>query len=503
MENNNLDKFFRDKLKDLKVSAPTDAWETIAERLPRKKKRRPVVLWWSAAAILLALFASSVLYWSFSETTSENIQFVEAEETPKTSPDTIQMVDAENTSESLSEKSYENSLATEANKSENIENTLLQKDSARDNDYRSKSEYNTSINNAIANKSEQGKASVSQDNNEESTKSNESSKHLIAQIEKLKKVEEKESKKTLFAKQYPLKNTNKTTNESSNKQITQVETLNKEEETEEVIEITSLLDEKTLLAAEEEANKQSKEKHGKWSIGPQVAPVYYNSMSSGSSLDNQFNDSGKDGGVNMSLGLQVAYELNDKWQVRSGVHRMNVGYGTNNVQVGYSDPGMAISNINYNNAAAGDIVVTAFSNENLSDIKTSHLANRIEVLNLEGNTQLKQNITYLEVPIEIEHRIIQSEFEWTVIGGVSSLFLTDNNVYVHNSDYSHNIGSASNLEKTSFTTNIGMGFGYNFTKNLHLKLEPMLKYQLNAYTNSVDFKPYMFGVYTGINWKLD
>lgn len=502
MENNNLDKLFRNKLKDLKVSAPKDSWEAIAERLPRKEKRRPIVLWWSAAAVLLVFFASSVFYWSVIEKVPQNIPLVDIEKVSDTTPENIQLVETEKKSKVVAEKDYENSLATDDNTLENPGSTQPQDNLTTDNEYRSNSKFHTSKNKAVVDRSMQRQAVASQNVKEGKSETNSSSKQSIVQKQINKKAEEDKSKETLLVKQHTTEYDAKNRQETTDEQIAQTEVLKNKEE-EKMEEVTSLLNQETSLAAEKEALENSKEKHGKWSVGPQVAPVYYSSVSAGSSLDNQFNNSGKKGGVNMSLGLQVAYQLNDNWQVRSGVHRMNVGYATNDVQVGYADPNLAIANINYNNAVAGDVVVTAFSNANLSNIQASQIGNKIEVLNIEGNTQLKQNITYLEVPIEIERKIIQSDFEWTVIGGVSSLFLTNNAIYVHNSDYSHQIGNANNLEKTSFTTNIGMGFGYNFTKNLHLKLEPMFKYQLNPYTNSVDFKPYMFGVYTGINWNLD
>src|SRR5699024_10529929 len=261
-----------------------------------------------------------------------------------------------------------------------------------------------------------------------------------------------------------------------------------------------------LFDEEREKNiEQSDEKkQGKWAIGPLVAPVYYNSISNGSSLDEQFNNNQKEGGYNMSVGVQVTYQINENWQLRSGINKMNVGYATNNVQVGYSDPNLGLRNVNYTNSSnLGEVVVTAFSTDNLYKMQAEGVGSRIEVLSLSGNTQLKQNMTYLEVPLEIERKIIQSNFELSVIGGVSSLFLADNNISINNKDYICDIGDANNLEKTSFTTNIGMGFGYNFNKNIYFQLEPMFKYQLNAYRNSVDFKPYIFGVYTGINWKLD
>lgn len=490
MENNNLDNLFRNKLKDIKVSPPKDAWETIANKLPKKKKNRVVVLWWAAAAVLLIFFASRVFFWSVSESESQHIEFVD--------------ISNEQIEESTKEN-QKNIIAAEAIQAEMFDSTKLS-DSSDNQKYKSDTKFSNSSNKAIADKSAKVKAiaspktkkkksatALTESKNKAEIKITNSEKskiesgiHIGVQEQDVSKSEELKTKSS----------TNQTTQE---KQLVAVEKVVEDQQ-----KVKSLTDINNLLAKENGTDEKSKAKqHGKWSVGPQVAPVYYNSVTGGSSLDSQFNDSSKEGGVNMSLGLQVAYQLNDKWQLRSGVNKVNVGYATNNVLVGYSDPNLAMNNINYQNVPNGEIVITVFSNNNLSEIHASDHGNRVELVYTEGNTQLKQSMTYLEIPIEVERKIIQSDFEWSIIGGVSSLFLTNDDVYVTNKDFTSNIGSASNLEKTSFTTNIGMGFGYNFTKSLHFQVEPMFKYQLNAYTNSVDFKPYIFGVYTGIRWKID
>lgn len=496
MENNKLDKLFRNKLKDVKVPPPEGTWEAIAEKLPRKKKNRVIMLWWSAAAVLLALIGSGVFFWSNSN--SDNLN--------------TQLVDTDKHSEISIEKQQNNVVTIETEKPDITAIRKTEKD-AISIEYPTDSKQDASGSKAVTDTYLQEKTIASQE-----TKENKPASDLLPieakadeeplakeQVDKSVKKEKEanqKTKETLLAKEESITNKEKT--EDVTERIVQTKPLEEEHSDVELKqEAVSLGSNDPLFATDDKADKSKEEVRNKWSVGPQVAPVYYNSISSGSSLDNQFNDSGKEGGLNMSLGLQVAYQLNDHWQVRSGINKMDVGYATNNVQVGYSDPNLAIYNVNYGNVPDGGIVVTAFSDNNLSNIRASNLGNRVEVLYMEGNTQLKQNISYLEIPIEIERKIINTDFEWSVIGGVSSLFLTDNEIYVKNKDYSTHIGSASNLQKTSFTTNIGMGFGYNFTKRVHLQLEPMFKYQLNAYTNSVDFKPYIFGIYTGVRWQLD
>lgn len=485
-KNNDLDKLFRDKLQNLKVSPPEGTWEAIAEKLPSEKKRRPVVLWWwSAAAVFLILFSAGAFYWLNGEDNS-TIQIVETENTTKPSTkanqNNIIAVESDSKHEPSKQLITNEDLDVETIRSTSNDKVVADASSQKT----IQSSKDNSINRARINNSTEPKLGL---DNKSGTDSD--SKTKIAKSEQIDINEEQELDTS----------TNKNTQIAVNEQ--EVEDEATESKTQP--EVTSLVEDNTLFAEENRSDK-SDAKNSKWSVGPQVAPVYYNSMSGGSSLDQQFDNSSKNGGLNMSLGVQVAYEINDNWKVRSGINRMNVGYATNNVQVGYSDPNLAINSIHYNGANVdGGVVVTAFSNDNLSSIESSEFSNRVQILSLEGNTQLKQNITYLEVPIEIERKIIESNFEWSIIGGVSSLFLTDDDIHLSNKEegYNYSIGTANNLEKASFTTNIGMGFGYKFSKSINLQLEPMFKYQLNAYKNGVGFKPYIFGVYTGINWKLD
>ncbi|MFT5437443.1 MAG: hypothetical protein ACI840_002097, partial [Ulvibacter sp.] len=90
-----------------------------------------------------------------------------------------------------------------------------------------------------------------------------------------------------------------------------------------------------------------------------------------------------------------------------------------------------------------------------------------------------------------------------VIGGVSTLFLGNNDVSVAAGDFSSTLGEANNLSTVSFTTNIGLGVDYKISKKFKFNVEPMFKYQLNPYSDSsVDFQPYYIGVYTGLSYKF-
>jgi hypothetical protein len=65
------------------------------------------------------------------------------------------------------------------------------------------------------------------------------------------------------------------------------------------------------------------------------------------------------------------------------------------------------------------------------------------------------------------------------------------------------LGKATNLNNTSFSANFGLGFDFRMSDNINLILEPLFKYQLNTFTNTAgNFKPYVFGVYSGLSFKF-
>ena len=65
------------------------------------------------------------------------------------------------------------------------------------------------------------------------------------------------------------------------------------------------------------------------------------------------------------------------------------------------------------------------------------------------------------------------------------------------------IGEASNLNPMHFSTNVGLGIKYDILKSLQFKVEPIVKYQLNTFSNdSGNFKPFFLGVYTGLNYRF-
>jgi hypothetical protein len=114
-----------------------------------------------------------------------------------------------------------------------------------------------------------------------------------------------------------------------------------------------------------------------------------------------------------------------------------------------------------------------------------------------------QQMGYLEVPLELNYALLNRKFGVNIIGGVSSLFLTDNSVVLESSGQTTEFGEANNINSVNFSTNLGLGLDYKFTPKLKFNVEPVFKYQLNTFSNtSGNFNPYSLGVYSGFTFKF-
>ncbi|MBC5834891.1 PorT family protein [Flavobacterium sp. F372] len=257
--------------------------------------------------------------------------------------------------------------------------------------------------------------------------------------------------------------------------------------------------EKLLREKETKKVVDEKEKRSKWAVNSYVAPVFFNSFASGSPLSEEFASNEKTFNNSTSYGVGIAYNLNKRLAIKTGVSNLNLDYDTENIAFYSSfEDQSKIANTNIERNANGKYLVLKHE----KDVSKNAIENQIVQSNQNfGN--LNQRIQYVEVPLELSYAILNKKFGVAIKGGMSTLFLTENEVSIKAPDGNMQIGKASNLNDVHFSSNVGLGFSYNFMKNFQLNLEPTLKYQINTFNkNSEDFTPYVIGVNTGISYKF-
>lgn len=484
MEDKDLDKLFQDKFEGIEAPPDPQVWDRIASSLDEKKKKKRVVpFWWlsagAAAVLLLSLwlggvFSSEPQGPALPEIVNEDLK---EDPTPEDQRSITQEQEIQETTPLAEEQKQEDLPVNSAPKTRFDLPTSGQQ---------------------IQNK----RQGLAQQNSVSPKKSVKTDKERIEQV-----LQEKNSQVTRVEQSNNEKDTEKNavdsgkTSDQSDRTSTAVVAENtavtptEENPKKDLFEV---IKEQEAVAELEEGSSK------KWSLNAAVAPVYYNTLGEGSPIHSNFATNSKSGEVNMSYGVNLAYSVTKKLKIRSGVHRVDLGYTTNDIAFSSSlssSTSDMIENIDYGDNAV-NLVVTSTArgggNGALEELRSDIVADSPA-----RNGQMRQQMRYLEIPVEMQYRFIDKKFSLDLIGGFSSLMLIDNQVSLSSEGRVTTMGEANNVNPFNFSTNLGVGLGYQLGEQWSLSVEPLFKYQLNTFDGEAgNFQPYSFGVYSGINFRF-
>lgn len=501
-ENKNIDRLFQEKFKDFEMHPSDKVWSKIAATQKNEKDRKVIPFWWKVggiAAALAILFTVGGILLNSVEITSPNI--VNQENSKKENNQDLEIVPPLNGSNKIIEQNLTNVAETNSSK-ETVKENAIRKDA-----------NNTVSSNRVATISQQhtqqqntNNTNISNTNethslnnkNAQNTQVLNSSNKGVAYNDPSQLKDDPLLGKNTISNDNTLNNNpavnNNTTitntkNDSKNTSIALSEDDNKKDLTVEAQKINDLKEEETAVA-QNDTNKTSK-----WNVGAVAAPVYYGDFG-GSGLDNQFSDNSKTGDVNLSYGVQVSYAVSPKLKLRTGVSTVDLSYSTNGVSFSTSGQGRSLSSINFEK----DVQTLVIADAGRQELANSFIGEPTGVI---GNGSLEQRFNYIEIPMEAVYTISDKRVGLSLIGGVSTLLLNDNQVLLLSDEVTTTLGTSNAVNDVSFSTNIGIGIDYKMTDKLQLNLEPSFKYQVNGFdSDAVDFNPYYLGVYTGVSYKF-
>ena len=513
-----LDKLFQQKFENFSEMPEDKVWQSIETSLDQKKNSRKVIpIWWKlggAAAILaIAIFVINPFEKNSLETprvtdvntptekiSKENLQIDPIKTDIKNATlNETQIVVSEEKTSTINEPKVSNEQVTTVT-SNNIKNSEVASSKKQsENNIIKKINPSTTqeVSNAIKKTAEEGITQTNQEVNKAV-----GLKLNGAEIDVANNQNETQDSSTKIANQNKIyKELDNNLNSIPEKEIIAASEMTKETEKK------SIFDE--IAAQEEEKEVLVTNTGSKWSAGPSVAPVYFNAIGEGSPVHSIFVENSKSGDVNLSYGLSVAYEINKKLSVRSGIHKVDFGYNTNDVEFSSSVEASVngqIDNVNYA-LTAKNLVVNSKStvqavpaNQNSSlDATTAE----VSATSASRDGFMEQQFGYLEVPVELNYALINKRFGVNLIGGVSSLFLVNNSVSLTSGALTTEMGKANNVNAVNFSTNVGFGVNYKFTSKLRLNIEPVFKYQLNTFSRTEgSFQPFSVGVYSGLSFRF-
>ncbi len=521
----NIDRLFEERFKNFESSPSPQVWKNIQAQLEKEKEDRKVIpLWWKlggVAALLALLLTVGNSVFDFSSTSADK-----SEKPTLTQEDKVQTKEGQKDGNSILKENSDIEVASEEktleiNESSSKENDLKSNPASEGNVTKKRSENavatetsskkerskfqsnsNTNLKENIAVSEKDAVAANQNSKNKKSADKNIienigiSDKDAVAVQKTEKDIQKKADAKneSLIKKELGISETVKT-----DVAVTDSSEKKNETKTEDSSNKKSILD-----AIEEEKTKDAVAKktppENRWVVSPNVAPVYYSSLGSGSSIDPTFADNSQSGDVNWSYGVQLSYALSNRLSVRTGVSNLDLSYSTSGIEIGEGPVALALRSVNYGNSP---IVLTAVDKGTFASQNTNGGYGNITPKSTQGNAEIVQRINYYEVPLELKYALFNNKLGVNLIGGLSTLFLGNNEIAVRDTGFESVLGEANNLSNVSFSTNVGLGLDYKISKKFVFNIEPMFKYQLNPYTDSsVGFKPYYLGVYSGFSFKF-
>ncbi|TQD40641.1 outer membrane beta-barrel protein [Haloflavibacter putidus] len=522
----NIDRVYQEQFKDFESAPREQVWKNIEHKLKNKQKRKVILipLWYKiagvAALVAIAFFIGKNFFYTSPNTqnsvSNSPTKPIEAEDNKELQKEDFKEVSIQNKN-SLSAQSDQQKI----NKKQ--DNNKLKAQTKQQKSY--KNQDNSRLVNASNNSgkainptssiavSEQKENSNSVNKNAQEKQNNPTNINTLAgNVLKDNKTQEKPNyfagqnrnqnfeqdkkaiislnKNNLFQSALAKKSDSLST--AKNTLVAETETPTKGKS---LVEAAKEIQDETKENSERSEETETAVATSKWQIKPSVAPVYYGGLDGGNAIDHSFSQNSSEGEISTAYGINLAYTFAKRWKIRSGIGKVNLSYNVNNIAYN--------STVNARNVGAlqnHSKNITVLSKKPMVESAMTEVQSKIAEFKM---GTLNQKIGYITLPVEVEYALVDKRFAINLIGGASTMFLDDNQININSAEGTIKLGESANLNNLSFSTNLGLGLGYELNKKFDLNLEPTFNYQINTFSDNANgFKPYYFGVYTGFSFKF-
>jgi len=485
-ERKNIDRLYQEKFRDFAPEPSPELWNNIAGKLKEKDRKKPFIIpLWIKLGGVAAVLALVLGGYFFSQNNFTETQVVfEVEESAKPQinlPEINKNEQFTNASEILKnnvdETFYSTSKDSKSSSSNNNSALASQNTNVETQKTQTTSTEKENNANKITGESGGQNSALAGEDHQNSEEKNIQHKDIINPNSKNEQeseaIAEKETNKTEIEEQFSTKDSLEVAQQLA--QIEKDKNLEKEED---------------LIA--ETAKKKLR-------LSTFAAPVFYDNIGKGSPIAPQFADNNTSSQVSMAYGMNLAYAISDKIKIRSGISKVSMSYDVEDIMFSATVNPNNISSINYESdnvqIDSAPIIIPGRELEN-SD------GSNFSGTNMALPGEINQQFGFIEVPLEIEYNLVDRKIGINLIAGGSSLFLDENSIKVNTNNQNTRIGEANNINKVSFSTNVGVGLDYKLTDSFQLNLEPIFKYQLDTFNDAPGVRPFYFGVYSGISFNF-
>jgi len=256
-------------------------------------------------------------------------------------------------------------------------------------------------------------------------------------------------------------------------------------------------------------NNPARNNKGRWSLKAEFAPVFNSQAQNDGQITYLFSNgsqSYKPQETNtentFSGGMVAGYKVGKRLIIKSGIVYNNIRQTTQNVDfMGtnslYNVPG----NATLASTPAGQVSL----NKAAGTRKTAVLNSSFQLDNLadySAENELKQDIEFIEIPVQATYKLIDSKFDIGITGGISTNILVGNKAILSENGERISDGETANMRNFVYSGSVGLEMGYEITNRITLTVEPRIKHFLSSLStsNSVNYKPSQIEIVTGLSY---
>jgi hypothetical protein len=253
--------------------------------------------------------------------------------------------------------------------------------------------------------------------------------------------------------------------------------------------------------------------NGRWSLKAEFTPVFNSQvqvqnntqLSYPSGIAQSYAPRQTNTANTLSAGLMAGYKISRRLTIKSGMTYNNIRQSTHNAFLLGADPMFNIAgNLMYAATPAGQVILHK-DNDSRVAADYSSIAQSQNVALYTGETVLKQNIDFIEVPLKATYSLIDSRLNIGITGGINTGILVGNRVVLSGNGDRISTGETSNMRNVVYSGAVGLELGYEITNRITITVEPRLKHYINSLSTSksVNYKPRQMEVATGLTYSFN
>lgn len=252
----------------------------------------------------------------------------------------------------------------------------------------------------------------------------------------------------------------------------------------------------------------------RWSLKAEFAPVFnsqaQNSRPAVSLVSNDTRNMKQQETAaenTFSGGMVAGYKVSKRLTVKSGFVFNTIRQTTRNLDfIGVNNNYNVPGNPSMAATPAGQVSLKRVGNvqqEAAAVMNSSYQMDRI--VSTPSDNVLKQDIEFIEIPLQATYNFIDSKFTAGITGGLSTNILIGNSAVLSDNGEKISSGETANMRNVVYSSAVGLEMGYEISNRITLTVEPRLKHFINSLSTSksVNYKPYQMGIVTGLTYSFN